>query len=168
MARSAAVGLSGCRESISEREMGQHLGWGVGHARHSEQPAGVAVHPLHPLHPPLALHPQHRRTAAPIFRSPHRTWLSTAARCMSDAAPPAFPGRLLWLSRRCSSTPAARARRSTSPSRKTRTFCLVVLTRTSPSRIRKVGGTNPKVPLSLVKIVVCLVSLRLFTPLWKK
>ena len=26
----------------------------------------------------------------------------------------------------------------------------------------------PKVPLSRVKIVVCLVSLRLFTPLWKK
>ena len=37
--------LSGCRESTSEREMEQHLGWGVGHSRHSEQPAGFAPPP---------------------------------------------------------------------------------------------------------------------------
>ena len=45
MAHAAAVGLSGCRESTSEREMEQHLGWGVGHSRHSEQPAGFAPLP---------------------------------------------------------------------------------------------------------------------------
>ena len=76
--------------------MGQHLGWGVGHARHSEQPAGVAVHPLHPPRSPLALPPQHRRSTAaaccgpPLVPPTPRG--STAARCMSDAAPPAFPG----------------------------------------------------------------------------
>jgi hypothetical protein len=67
-----------------------------------------SLNPLHPPHSLLALHPQHRRStrrskAAPILWSPPNEALA-AARCMSDAAPLAFPGRLLWLPRRCGST----------------------------------------------------------------
>jgi hypothetical protein len=118
VARLAAVGLSGCRESTSEREMGQHLGWGVGHARHSEQPAGVAppaaptalaaraAPAAPPQHPPQQGGPQ---IVGPPKRGSGRGSMHER-RCTARLPWPHFR----WLPRRCGSTsstiaPAARA-----------------------------------------------------------